>query len=196
MTGLYPRERVEAVLRRCTISAAHRILLNTSMGDPLSSRPAPSRFCDGHSFAVIYAAADFATSFIEVLVRDRFVHRDQRIVPFDDVRTRAWVEIGLPHAGPLLLADLRGSGCVTLGAPTDAAHARNQSAGRALARDLYAHHADIDGVWYQSRLTGGECFAIFDRAFRRLSLLRSGELVHHPQLPLVLDTHEIKLEPM
>jgi hypothetical protein len=144
---------------------------------------------------VIYASADFATSFVEVLVRDRFVQRDQRIVPYGDVRTRSWVEIGLPHDNPLLLADLRGSGCVTLGAPTDAAHARNQSAGRALARDLYAHHADIDGVWYQSRLTGGECFAIFDRAFLCLSLLRSGELVHHPQLPRVLDAHQIKLEP-
>jgi hypothetical protein len=194
MTGLYPRERVEAVLRQLTLGVVHRILLTTSMAAPMNVRPAPSRFCDGRSFSVLYAAADFATSFIEVIVRDRVVQRDRRVIPYDDVRTRAWIEIELPQTNPLILADLRGSGCVTLGAPTDAAHARNQTAGRTLARALYAHHADIDGIWYQSRLTGGECFAIFDRAVVRLNPIRSGQLVHHPQLPQLLDAHEIKLE--
>jgi RES domain len=194
MTDLYPRERVESISRRLKIPVVHRILLKTLTTEPLSVRSAPSRFCDGFSFSVLYAAADFATSFIEVVVRDRFVQREQRIIPYDDIQTRAWIEIELPPANPLLLADLRGSGCVTLGAPTDAAHARNQTAGRALARTLYQHHADIDGIWYQSRLTGGECFAIFDRAIVRLSPIRTGQLVHHPQLPQVLDAHEIRLE--
>ena len=89
MTSLYPRERVETVSRTVTLPVAHRILLKTSMAEPLNVAPVPSRFCDGRSFSVLYAAADFATSFVEVLVRDRFVQRDQRIIPYDDVRTRA-----------------------------------------------------------------------------------------------------------
>jgi hypothetical protein len=44
------------------------------------------------------------------------------------------------------MVDLRESGCLILGAPTDAAHARNQAAGRALGRALYEQHADIDGI--------------------------------------------------
>jgi hypothetical protein len=194
MTGLYPRERVETVLKPLTVSVGHRILLKTLMTEPLQVLPAPSRFCDGRSFSVLYAAGDLATSFIEVLVRDRFVQRHSRVIPYDDVRTRAWFEFDVPQAAPLMVADLRESGCLALGAPTDAAHARNQSAGRTLGRALYDHHADIDGIWYQSRLTGGECFAIFDRAFKRLTPLRCGDLEHHPQLPQVLEAHDIKLE--
>ena len=81
---------------------------------------------------MIYAAGDLATSFVEVLVRDRFVQRDTRVIPYGDVQVRAWVEFDHPQTNPLMLADLRESGCLALGAPTDAAHARNQSAGRAL----------------------------------------------------------------
>jgi hypothetical protein len=55
------------------------------------------------------------------------------------------------------MVDLRESGCLVLGAPTDAAHARNQAAGRALCRALNEQHPDIDGIRYQSRLTGGDC---------------------------------------
>jgi len=49
--------------------------------------------------------------------------------------------------------DLRESGCLILGAPTDTLRT-HQAAGRALGRALYEQHADIDGIWYQSRLTG------------------------------------------
>jgi len=194
MTSLYPRERVEELLQPLMLPVVHRILLKTLSSDPLNVLPAPSRFCDGQSFSVLYAAGDFATSFIEVLVRDRFVQRNQRVIPYDDVRTRAWIELDLPQTKPLMLVDLRGSGCLTLGAPTDAVHARNQSAGRTLGRALYQQHADIAGLWYQSRLTGGECFAIFDRAFKRLTPSRGGGLEHHPQLPDILETHGVRLE--
>jgi hypothetical protein len=194
MTGLYPRERVEAVLQPLAIPTIHRVLLKAFLPEPLSVQAAPSRFCDGHSYSVLYAAGDLATSFAEVLVRDRFVQRNERVIPYGDVRIRAWLEIDLPTANPLRMADLRGSGCLTLGAPTDAAHARNHSAGRALSRALYEQHSDIDGIWYESRLTGGECFAIFDRAFHVLIPGRYGDLVRHPELPSILKTHGITLE--
>ena len=118
MTSLYPRERVEELLRPLMLPVVHRILLKTLSADPLNVLPAPSRFCDGQSFSVLYAAGDFATSFIEVLVRDRFVQRNQRVIPYDDVRTRAWIEFDLPQANPLMLADLRGSGTRCVLAPS------------------------------------------------------------------------------
>ena len=82
-------------------------------------------------------ASDFATAFIEVVVRDRLMQRDRRIVPFGDIAARGWVEFALTGDEPLKLVDLRESGCLVIGAPTDAAHARNQAAGRALSRALY-----------------------------------------------------------
>ena len=144
---------------------------------------------------MLYGANEFATAFIEVVVRDRFVQSDRRVVPFGDVAARGWVEFALTGDEPLKMVDLRESGCLALGAPTDAAHARNQAAGRALSRALYDQHSDIDGIWYQSRLTGGDCLAIYDRAAKRLKPLKTGQLEHHPKLPDVLRTHSVKIEP-
>lgn len=74
------------------------------------------------------------------------------------------------------------------------AHARNHAAGRALGRALYEQHSDIDGIWYQSRLTGGECLAVFDRALEHLALIKTGELEHHPELPQALRMHRVGIE--
>jgi len=142
---------------------------------------------------VLYAAGDFATAFAEVVVRDRLVQRDRRFVPFGDIAARGWVEISSNNV-PLQMVDLRESGCLILGAPTDTAHARNQAAGRALGRALYEQHADIDGIWYQSRLTGGYCLAIFDRALQNLTPIKTGELEHHPELPDALRRHRVRIE--
>ena len=116
-----------------------------------------------------------------------------RVVPFGDVTARGWVEVS-SNDGPLQMVDLRESGCLILGAPTDTAHARNQAAGRALGRALYEQHADIDGIWYQSRLTGGDCLAIFDRALKNLNPTNTGDLQSHPELPEVLRMHRVKIE--
>lgn len=56
------------------------------------------------------------------------------MLPLGDVLPRGWVEFDIPSNSSLLLLDLRESGCVKLGIPTDAVHARNQAAGRALGR--------------------------------------------------------------
>jgi hypothetical protein len=194
MSPLYPRERVEAVLKPLSLTSAYRIVWKPYLRDPLGVRSAKSRFCDGRSFAVLYAAGDFLTAFAEVVVRDRFVGRDQRVVPYGDVAERGWLELVLAGTQPLNVVDLREAGCLALGAPTDAAHARNQSAGRALACALYDQYADIDGIRYPSRLTGGDCLAIFDRSLSRVLVKRSGELQHHPDLPRALATHRIALE--
>jgi hypothetical protein len=195
VTALYPRERVEAVLRPLALASAHRIILRPHLSAPLAVHPSKSRFCDGRTCTVLYGASDFATAFIEVVVRDRFVQSDRRVVPFGDIAARGWVEFALVGDEPLKMVDLRESGCLVLGAPTDAAHARNQAAGRALSRALYEQYSDIDGIWYQSRLTGGHCLAIFDRAADRLKPLKTGQLEHHPGLPDVLRTHSVRIEP-
>jgi hypothetical protein len=143
---------------------------------------------------VLYAAGDFVTAFAEVVVRDRLVQRDQHLEPFGDIAARGWVEFALAKDDPLNLVDLRESGCLVLGAPTDTAHARNQAAGRALGRALYEQHSDIDGIWYQSRLTGGDCLAVFDRALEHLAPTKTGELEHHPELPEVLRMHRVGIE--
>jgi hypothetical protein len=71
MTVLYPRERVKEVLRPLSLATAHRIVLKPYLSDPLAVRPSKSRFCDVRTYAVLYAAGDFATAFAEVVVRDR-----------------------------------------------------------------------------------------------------------------------------
>ena len=71
MTVLYPRERVKEVLKPLSLAAAYRIVLKPYLSDPLTARPSKSRFCDGRTYAVLYAAGDFATAFAEVVVRDR-----------------------------------------------------------------------------------------------------------------------------
>jgi len=194
MTVLYPRERVKEVLRPLSLATAHRIVLKPHLSEPLTAHPSKSRFCDGRTYAVLYAAGDFATAFAEVVIRDRLVQRDRRLVPFGDIAARGWVEFAFANDDPMKMVDLRESGCLLLGAPTDTAHARNQAAGRALGRALYEQHADIDGIWYQSRLTGGDRLAIFDRALENLTPIKTGELVRHPELPEVLRMHHARIE--
>src|ERR1700730_6744982 len=95
MTTLYPRERVEAVLRPLVLASAHRIILKPHLSAPLAVHPSKSRFCDGRTYAVLYGAKDFATAFIEVVVRDRFVQSDRRVVPFGGLAARGWVGFAL-----------------------------------------------------------------------------------------------------
>lgn len=71
MTGPYPRERVETILRSLGGPVtSHDILWKKYLSDPLAAKPVESRFCDGRSYAVLYATSDFETAFVEVVVRD------------------------------------------------------------------------------------------------------------------------------
>jgi hypothetical protein len=194
MSAVYPLGRVEAVLHPLSLTAAHRIVWKPHLSAPLAVRPSKSRFCDGWSYAVLYAAGDLSTAFVEVVVRDRFVERERRVVPFGELTNRGWVRFSVRGHRPLNMVDIRETGCLTLGAPTDAAYARNQSSGRALSRALYEQHPDIDGIWYRSRLTGGPCFAIFERSLEHLMPTQTGELECHPELAGVLRTQGIRIE--
>ncbi|HET9395340.1 MAG TPA: RES family NAD+ phosphorylase, partial [Nitrospiraceae bacterium] len=119
MTARYPREQVDAVLRTVHTGTVHRIVLRMGLANPLALRSGKSRFCDGRSYAVLYAAGTLETAFVETVVRDRFVQTDRRVILLDEVRSRGCVEYRLRGTEPLRLVDLREDGCLRLGAPTD-----------------------------------------------------------------------------
>jgi hypothetical protein len=188
----YPRERIEARLSYFSIESAHRVFAVSRM--PLSVQPSPSRFCDGtEGYAVLYAARTFETCIVESLIRDRFVRRTRREIPLAAVLMRAHAQIATQPNAELLLLDLRDTGCLDIGAPTDAARARHFAAGQALGRSIYTEHPDVDGIIYASRLTGDDCFAVFDRALAKIFVIDACELKDHPQLPMMLEQGGIQL---
>lgn len=189
----YPRDRIEGRLRCISLSQAYRILWRHHLQTPLGCTPSRSRFCDGEQYSVFYAASDFQTAFLETVVRDQFVRTANRTVLVRDIATRGWIRAETRPGEALNLLDLTGSGCVEIGAPTDAVHARNQTAGQALGRAIYQQHIDIDGFAYASRLTGELCYAIFDRALVKLIAVETGTLLEYAQLPDLLERHHIEL---
>jgi hypothetical protein len=64
---------------------------------------------------------------------------------------------------PRKLLDLRTSGAIRLGIPTDVVRGRAQQAGRKFSQQLY-DGTDFDGIVYMSRIANAECVAIYDRA--------------------------------
>ena len=190
----YPRERIESVLRKARFPDCYRLVPSRYRESPLGTIPADSRFCSRNAgYTVLYAAPDFATAFIETVVRDRFVHRSRRDVELSEISGRYWVGIRTQPETVLTLLDLRRDGCGRIGAPTDAVQARNHAAGRALARAIHAQHTDIEGLLYASRLTGEDVYAVFDRGAGKLEAAETGTLIGHPDLPDVLERHGIGL---
>ena len=190
----YPRNRIESALLKGSLPASCRIMPARYQASPLGSRPADSRFCSRDaSYTVLYASPDFATAFAETVVRDRFTRRRNRIVGLKEITGRIWALISAQSGSELTLLDLRGDGCTRIGAPSDAVHARNHAAGRALARAIHAEHVEIDGLVYVSRLTGEDIYAVFNRGLSKVEATESGMLVDHPQLPEVLARHGIGL---
>jgi hypothetical protein len=190
---LYPHSRVKARTVVGELSSAYRIIWSGHVTAPLGFRTAPSRFCDGHSYSVVYAARTFETAFIEVVVRDRFIQKKRRDISYSELTTRCWARLATKKNETLSLLDLRGPGCLDIGAPTDATNARNHAAGRALGFAIYNQHPNIDGFIYSSRLTGADCFMFFDRTAKELIVVEKGNVVDHDALPDVLQEHHIRL---
>ena len=190
----YPRERIEPALLKTELPDSYRIVPGRYRGSPLGTVPADSRFCSrAAGYTVLYTAPAFGTAFIETVVRDRFARRREREVALRELTERVWARIRSRPGTALTLLDLRGDGCIRIGAPTDAVRARNHAAGRAFARAIHAEHADIDGLIYVSRLTGDDVHAVFDRGAGKLTAAETGRLVDHPDLPDVLERHGIGL---
>ena len=190
----YPRDRIKAVLVRTELPLCYRIAPRRYLASPLGTAPADSRFCSKTgSYKMLYASPDFATSFIETVVRDRFVRRRRREILLKEVTERVWASIATKPSTRLTLLDLRQDGCALIGAQTDTVNARNHAAGRAFGKAIHSDHEDIDGFVYASRLTGSDVYAVFDRAVGKLELTASGMLSDHLELPDVLAKHGISL---
>lgn len=149
------RSRIEPVLVTVQMPPSFRIMPSRYRADPLGTRPSDSRFCtqDG-GFAVLYTAPEFATAFVETVVKDRFTRRRVCEIRVKEITTRIWARISMKPQASLRLLDLRGDGCTRIGAPTDTVNARNHAAGRAFAKDIHAGNMYVDGIVYASRLTG------------------------------------------
>ncbi|MBB4287848.1 RES family NAD+ phosphorylase [Roseospira goensis] len=190
----YPAAAVAAVAVDWVLHGAMRIVPARHLGTPLGTAPADSRFCaraDG--FTVLYAAMDMETAVVETIVRDRFTHRTQRRISLVEITARGWVRIDSRPGTAVRLLDLRGDGCIRLGAPTDAVGARHHGAGRALGRAIHAQHPGVDGILFASRLTGRDIVAVYDRAAGRLLAVATGALHGHKELPGLLARHRIGL---
>ena len=125
------------------------------LASPLGTVPADSRFCSRNAgYTVLYASPDFATAFLETVVRDKFTRSRLREVAVKEITERGWGHISARRGAVLTLLDLRGDGCTRIGAPTDVIHARNHAAGRAFATAIHGSYADVDGLLHVSRLTG------------------------------------------
>lgn len=113
------------------------------------------------AFKVIYIAQDLTTGIAETLVRDRFQGRAQRKLL--DVEAALWGMTEVSAGAPLTLIDLRTTGLVRLGVSTEAARGKAQGQGRKLSQAIH-DQTDAQGLIYNSRLTGGACICIYDRA--------------------------------
>ena len=190
----YSRDRIKAVLTSAELSAGYRIIPGRYLKSPLGTAPTNSRFCAKTAgFTVLYAAADFASSLIETAVRDQFTHKQRRTIDYEEITERAWTRLASKPGTALRLLDLRRAGCLSVGAPTDTVKARNQAAGRAFAKAVYTGYPDIDGFLYESRLTGADIYAVFDRGIDKLKSTDSGMLTDHPELLNVLKRYGIRL---
>jgi hypothetical protein len=143
------------------ISSAHR-------ATPCDTGYGTSRFSSpSRAYKVLYAAQDFRTAFSEAVIRDRFKGRTYRRIYLGTLEDRWITEIG--SRAPLSVLDFRGEAAHELGIDTDAKGARSFDEGQKFAEALRVQMTDLDGILYESRLTGSACIAVFDRAFGKLT---------------------------
>ena len=192
--GRYRRSRIAPVLVTAAMPSSYRIMARHRGSSPLGTTPADSRFCTRNGgFTVLYAAPEFATAFVETVVRDRFTGRQSCKIALKEITARVWARISMQRDAVLTLVDLRGDGCTRIGAPTDTVNARNHAAGRAFAKAVYAGHPDVDGIVYASRLNGEDVYAVFDRATGKLVGVETGLLENCPELPDTLTRYGVSL---
>ena len=104
---------------------------------------------------------DLQTALAEAVIRDRHQGKQKRELLEEDIEQS--VIASMVSLAPLKLLDLRTSGASRLGVPTNAARGRAQQSGRRFSQELY-DSTDFDGIVYMSRITNGECVAVYDRA--------------------------------
>lgn len=164
-----------------------RIFLEAHKGTPLGTGPGMARFSSTNgNFNTLYAACSLATAIAETIIRDRFEGNSARLLFGTELKR--FCAASISAISPLELVDLRTDGCFQLGITTDIASAKGWDDARSLAQ--YIHDQTmLDGFLYRSRLTGGNCIAVFDRAIcAKLIAGNSRDLVAVPQLSSALES--------
>lgn len=167
-----------------------RILPSRHRSTPANAGFGSSRFSSpSGSFRVLYAADNFPTAFAEAVVRDRFEGKTRRFLYRPHLEQLCVTSIG--SSRELALLDLRGGAAYEVGIDTDANRARAHTSGQALSEAVHADFTDIDGILFNSRLTTGDCVAIYDRAFSALSGTPPVALLQAALLPAELTRLDI-----
>ena len=138
-----------------------------------------SRFsAPNEEFKVMYFARDLTTALAETIVRDRFegVSAERRTLFLSEVINWALSEISLGSSVNLL--DLRAPNPLRLGINTDATGCRSHNAGQRLSREVHDQFEHVDGFVYQSRLTGGPCIVLFERATPTVTASKAIDLIN------------------
>ncbi len=145
-----------------TPKAYVRVTPMSHAATPLGAGFGVTRFASPtKTFKVIYFARDLTTGVAETLVRDRFQGRARRKLL--DAEAALWGATEVNAGAPLTLIDLRTTGLVRLGVSTEAARGKAQGQGRKLSQAIH-DQTDAQGLIYNSRLTGGACICLYDRA--------------------------------
>lgn len=172
--------RIEARTGPVELTGWPRIIPDRHRATPAGAGFGASRFSSpSGAFRTLYAAQDFPTALAEAVIRDRFVGKERRYLHRPYLDSLLATEIST--SASLMLVDLTGAAAYDMGIDTDAKGSRSHHAGQDFAEALHKR-TSVDGIIFSSRLTGGPCVAIFDRAFSRLSaaapvnLLRVGAL--------------------
>lgn len=158
-----------------------RIMRSQYRATPVGAGFGSSRFSSPtQSFKVLYAASDFGTAFAEGVVRDRFESKTRRYLYRPDLDRLCVTAV---HSNrEMSFVDLTGGGAYELGVDTDASRARDHRSGQDFSEQLHAEMLDVDGILFDSRLTGGRCIAVYDRALSDFSAPPPIALVQAAQL--------------
>lgn len=190
MTSAYNSEKIHSRLVTPERLDSIRILWARHNDTPLKAPKILSRFSNAN-FGISYSARYFRAAFAETVIRDRFVFQDgPREVPYGDIALRSVVSLSVYGATFLNMMD---DGCLIIGAATDSIKAENHDQGRAFGSDIYRNYPEIDGICYPSRMDGSQCYALFDRAINKASLLSIGPLSEYDGLLDVLKYYNIEL---
>jgi hypothetical protein len=177
---------VPAQLRERVIVASladwARILPTAHRATPAGAGFGSSRYSSlSNAFRVLYAADSFPTAFAEAVVRDRFEGKAKRYLYRPHLEQVCVTAIS--SSRDLTLLDLRGAGAYELGIDTDASRARDHASGRAFSEAVHVQMPEIDAILFDSRLTAGQCVAVYDRAFPALSATPPIGLMQSALLP-------------
>lgn len=143
--------------------------------DPLGFGYAPSRFSDPEvmleppdRYGVIYFGSSLKVCFAETILRDR---GDGRLgpLPIEWTELLDWTAVEFRIERPLSLVDLTGDGMLRMGVPTDVARASTHDLSRVWSRAFWTHARKPDGIRYESRLTGDNNIALYDRSLSALA---------------------------